>query len=81
MVVRATARAANEAERHLKEVANVSLIFRAGAGEPRLHTGFANAERLYCFGDTEFLHVPRQKFFYGEKTNRYAEYLSISSFI
>jgi hypothetical protein len=28
MVVRATARAANEPERHLKEVTNVSLIFR-----------------------------------------------------
>src|SRR5277367_3501294 len=32
---------------------------QAGAGESRLHTGFANAERLYRFGDTELLHVPQ----------------------
>ena len=32
---------------------------QAGAGEPRLHTGFANAERICCFGDTELLHIPQ----------------------
>jgi hypothetical protein len=51
-------RIGNKSERHFRRYQCIPHL-QAGAGEPRLHTGFANAEHLRRFGDTELLHVPQ----------------------
>jgi hypothetical protein len=51
-------RIGNKSERHFRRYQCIPHL-QAAAGEPRLYTGFANAEHLRRFGDTELLHVPQ----------------------